>query len=307
MNENGFEIVNNVLVKYKGQEENAIIPDGVTSIGEHAFSWCSNLTSITIPNSVTRIGNYAFFYCSNLTDVIIPNSVTTIGERVFDGCDDLDTIVVPDSVVNIAKHAFDTFDRDKFAEEQTSICEFYEDWNPDECQKKLDAMSEEDYTYCDIIIRANPDSYIVQYAKENRIEYTVDGSFIMKGSTLVRYVGTKGDVVVPDGVTCISEYVFSFDSDITSITIPGSVMKIGTCAFNPCSSLTSVTIGNGVTSIGYKAFCGCSNLTVITIPNSVTSIGDDAFRGCKNLTIQACRNSYAAQYAKENNIKLEII
>ena len=31
------------------------IPDGVTEIGESAFSWCRFLQSIDIPNSVTRI------------------------------------------------------------------------------------------------------------------------------------------------------------------------------------------------------------------------------------------------------------
>ncbi len=35
----------------------------VTSIGEYAFSYCSNLTSITIPNSVTSIGSSAFSGC----------------------------------------------------------------------------------------------------------------------------------------------------------------------------------------------------------------------------------------------------
>lgn len=35
----------------------------VTSIGNHEFSNCSGLTSITIPNSVTSIGTWAFSDC----------------------------------------------------------------------------------------------------------------------------------------------------------------------------------------------------------------------------------------------------
>ena len=39
----------------------------VTSIGDHAFSWCTDLTEITIPESVTSIGDHAFSGCSSLT------------------------------------------------------------------------------------------------------------------------------------------------------------------------------------------------------------------------------------------------
>ena len=55
----------------------------VTSIGNHAFSESSDLTSVTIPNSVTSIGEYAFEYCNDLTSVTIPNSVTSIGKFAF--------------------------------------------------------------------------------------------------------------------------------------------------------------------------------------------------------------------------------
>ena len=45
------------------------IPDGVTSIGDGAFSGCRSLTSVTIPSSVTSIGGSAFSYCSNLKTI----------------------------------------------------------------------------------------------------------------------------------------------------------------------------------------------------------------------------------------------
>ena len=57
-----------------------IIPDGVTSIGDSAFSWCSGFTSIEIPGSVTSIGNGAFWECIGLTSIEIPGSVTSIGD-----------------------------------------------------------------------------------------------------------------------------------------------------------------------------------------------------------------------------------
>ena len=46
------------------------IPEGVTSIGDAAFYYCSSLTSVTIGNSVTSIGDYAFYYCRSLTEII---------------------------------------------------------------------------------------------------------------------------------------------------------------------------------------------------------------------------------------------
>ena len=60
--------------------------------------------------------------------------------------------------------------------------------------------------------------------------------------------------------------------------------------------------GKTVTSIGYYAFYSCDSLTSVSIPDSVTSIGDYAFAGCGSLTLTVPRNSYAAEYAKANNI-----
>jgi hypothetical protein len=40
-----------------------VITDGVTTIGNYAFSNCANATSITIPNTVTAIGVNAFRSC----------------------------------------------------------------------------------------------------------------------------------------------------------------------------------------------------------------------------------------------------
>ena len=61
-----------------------IIPDGVTSIGDHAFE-NTDPTTVTIPASVTSIGADAFGGCKDLSMVTFaPGSqLTTIGEGAF--------------------------------------------------------------------------------------------------------------------------------------------------------------------------------------------------------------------------------
>ena len=67
MNDMDFVIENGVLKMYKGIDEHVVIPEGVTSIGGHAFDDCRSLTSITIPDGVTSIGEKAFDGCRRLS------------------------------------------------------------------------------------------------------------------------------------------------------------------------------------------------------------------------------------------------
>ena len=82
------------------------IPNSVTSIGESAFFLCTSLTSVTIGNSLMRIGNRAFENCSALLSVELPNSVTSIGYWAFESCFSLTSITIPNSVTSIGNNAF---------------------------------------------------------------------------------------------------------------------------------------------------------------------------------------------------------
>ncbi len=82
------------------------IPDGVTSIGERAFSVFWSLKSINIPDSVTSIGDSAFFYCASLEWIRIPDGVTEICDSAFTNCVSLKLVSIPDGVTKIGKWAF---------------------------------------------------------------------------------------------------------------------------------------------------------------------------------------------------------
>ena len=45
---------------YRSQIKKVVISEGVTSIGDEAFKYCTSLSSIEIPSSVTSIGSTAF-------------------------------------------------------------------------------------------------------------------------------------------------------------------------------------------------------------------------------------------------------
>ena len=125
-NPGDFVIENGVLKKYVGPGGDVVVPEGVTSIGNSAFQWCSSLVSIALPEGVTSIGEEAFRGCKGLADhsgfviakgilfdyagpggdVVVPEGVTSIGDKAFSGCSSLKSITIPEGVTSIGEWAF---------------------------------------------------------------------------------------------------------------------------------------------------------------------------------------------------------
>lgn len=123
------------------------------------------------------------------------------------------------------------------------------------------------------------------------IEYEVDGGYIYYDPSQGTISGcTSGvtNLVIPSEieghqVTGISSGAFSYNPQLTSITIPGSVLTIGESVFSNHKELSEVNLSEGLQVIGYSAFSRCEKLKNINIPTSVTSIGMYAFDTCPSL------------------------
>jgi BspA type Leucine rich repeat region (6 copies) len=71
-----------------------------------AFARCTSLTNVTIGNRVFSIGDRAFMFCRSLTSVKIPNGVTSIGLEAFLDCESLTSVTIPSTVTSIGVEAF---------------------------------------------------------------------------------------------------------------------------------------------------------------------------------------------------------
>lgn len=86
--------------------EKIILPEGITTIGDKAFSCLKALKEINIPESVTSIGWASFYGCSSLQSIHLPEGITEISKMCFYNCSSLSEINIPDGVEAIRYYAF---------------------------------------------------------------------------------------------------------------------------------------------------------------------------------------------------------
>ena len=63
-----------------------VLPEGLKTIGIHAFGKCATLENINLPESLTKIEDEAFIGCKGLTTVSFPAKLKSIGSWAFSGC-----------------------------------------------------------------------------------------------------------------------------------------------------------------------------------------------------------------------------
>lgn len=82
------------------------LPNSLQTIGQNAFSGCSNLYTITIPDNVTSIGERMCNGCSNMKFAKIGNGLTRVAYQAFCNCSKLDSVVIGSNISHIEEMAF---------------------------------------------------------------------------------------------------------------------------------------------------------------------------------------------------------
>lgn len=296
----------------------AVIGDGITSIGDYAFSQCAGMTSIMIPDNVTNIGEYAFQYCTGLTSVTIPDGVSIIREMTF-GASGLTDIIIPDGVTTIGLSAFAGTDLiDITIPESVNRISGNAFFN---CSSLTSATITNSQATIDLRAFKNCSSLTLYgwtgstaetYATEAGIPFVsigmtgacgenvrwiftpVDGALTVSGTgAMANYTSgstpwnTFADdiltVVIEDGVTAVGSGAFYDCDGLVSVTLPKTMQTIGSDAFYNCFSLTDINLPDSLTRIDDYGFYCCSKLTDLTIPAGVTYLGNQAFRYCSQL------------------------
>jgi hypothetical protein len=254
------------------------IGTNLTSIGDYAFDHCSNLTSITVPNSVSSIGQGAFWNCISLTNVSIGNGVNSIPSSAFVACISLTSVIIPAGVTNIGGGGFYNC---------SSLTRVQFNGNAPSLGPNVFMLANKATVYYMLGTTGWGSTFGGLPTVIMEFGYTIiNGNAI----TITAYSGQAGsEVSIPNNmngvpVTTIGNSVFAYCTSLTRIIVPSSVTEIGDNAFFGCTRLSSITIPSSVASIGANTFQWCDSLTSITIPNSVTSIGGFAFFGCTSLS-----------------------
>jgi len=82
------------------------LPDGLTTIGSHAFADCVNLVMIALPEGLTNIGVNTFRNCQNLALTALPDGLQFINSYAFYNCYNLTLTALPDGLLTIGPCAF---------------------------------------------------------------------------------------------------------------------------------------------------------------------------------------------------------
>jgi hypothetical protein len=223
------------------------IPEGVISVGKHAFYACATLDRIVLPSTVKIVENNPFSDIARLRlenrspHFIFLNGALynkTMGTLFYyEQAREAATLEIPEGVRIIGRHSF---------------------YN---CRNLRSLVIPSSVT----IIGYNPFAGCSSLVIENR-----SPAYVCTGGALFNR-----------NMTELIQY--SISSPAEEFVVPGTVRKIGRSAFYQGRNLKRVRLPEGLEVIERSAFAGCQALREVNIPRSLSEIGEWAFSDCPRL------------------------
>lgn len=220
------------------------------------LKFLTNIKHVEIPNGITGIGKSCFFDKKGIISVKLPETLTDIESKAFRNCINLERIEFTNETVNISKDAFKNCTTLKYI--------------------KLSGKMEYELTGL-----ADTSIDIPQVVRT--IHSQLLSNFFIIGTTLIQYRGNEERVVVPDGITIISERAFAGNEAIGRVVLPDSVREIQKEAFLDCLLLQTIHLSESVEYIGESAFENCVKLIRVKLPEVLRIIDKSVFNRCKKL------------------------
>lgn len=223
-----FLVLGRILVKYMGNAENVVVPDGVSCVGDHAFGYCDGVKSVTLPDTVIEVQNYAFERCRVLERVTFPDGLQRLGKGVFSDCRSLASVELPPNIDHIGADIF--------------------------YGTAFEAENSEEMT-----ILAG--KYLISYKGSADKPEIPEGVEVIADEAFVRCSGVK-EIVLPYGVRTIGDGAFRWRSELKKVLIPSTVNYIGENAFVNCHE-PEITIMNPCGVLGENGIPDGTRLRVV--------------------------------------------
>ena len=255
------------------------LPDSLQKIGNSAFQSCKELKEITFPEGLTTIDDLAFYYCTQLENTVLPENLKFLGNSAFYACASLTEITVPEGITWMSGtfancYSLHTLNLPNSLTYMSGVVEECRSLETLHLPAKLADISGEWPSKLKTITTAFGS---VRYVSEDGILYdTQDNSILFVNASIT------GNVTVRDGITKIGEGAFKSRKGLTSVTLPESCTVIDSYAFENCTALTDINFPEKLELIGRNAFYN-SGITSLKLSQPGLHVGSFAFTDCHQL------------------------
>ena len=105
LSEATFTSIPNEVFRGKYGLYEALLPEGLLTMGDYAFSQ-TMVKKMVLPSTVTTIGHRCFYDCDGLFKVDFPEDLQAMGTEAFRSCDCLDSVRILPGLTTIPEHCF---------------------------------------------------------------------------------------------------------------------------------------------------------------------------------------------------------